>query len=360
MSEKRKSNKDYCQYYSPTQKECPYKRGYKRIVWESEKHVCETEDNARNASEFLHLVASAIGENDKETIANYIAKESRYLSNALPDSTPEKILEKICQTYNLQNILFFEKPKGKTVFEYIDEGGFPCRTRGYLLYFDGRVYSIYENSPINVRMYILEGIHKTLSEKVKVFIRENCEAIQKLPKETSHACCCDGSFQYYKLLSKRCHGYMMELTEDGKKVLHFAKKIDYLFHYHDFPLNALEPNDFIECWDAFMDKVITDKKGEKILDFICHGGFAEDCEVLGFDMDCFESFYKKYGNDFFNKYGDENLERVFSLIDDYQILGNAIYSQWRYYNHWATDPIAEFDANWFKAAFKRLKELWEK
>ena len=77
-------------------------------------------------------------------------------------------------------------------------------------------------------------------------------------------------------------------------------------------------------------------------------------------MDCFESFNKKYGNDFFNKYGDEKLERVFSLIDDYQILGNAIYSQWRYYNHWAYDPIAEFDANWFKAAFKRLKELWEK
>lgn len=38
-----------------------------------------------------------------------------------------------------------QKPKGRTVFEYYWEGGFPCRKEGYLLYFDGRVYTISED-----------------------------------------------------------------------------------------------------------------------------------------------------------------------------------------------------------------------
>ena len=344
------NKQNFCQYYN-NEDECPYKKDYKGRIWIAEKQASERAN--ANAYEFLSFVAAHISKWDPygfaPNIAHYIA-EFRFCS------FEQKM--KLAQAYGLNEELLFEKPKGRTVFEYIDEGGFPCHTRGYLLYFDGRIYSVYEDCPEHIRMYILEGTHKPLLNKVKALIHDNWENIQKLPKETTFGECDDGSYQYYKFLSKRCHGYMMELTEDGKEVLYFAKKIDYIFHYHHVPINVLEPNDFVECWDNFIDLIITDKV--KIHSFLDSRSFPEDCEVLGFNMDCFESFNKKYGNDFFNKYGDEKLERVFSLIDDYQILGNAIYSQWRYYNHWAYDPIAEFDANWFKAAFKRLKELWEK
>lgn len=348
---------NFCRYYN-NEEECPYKRGYKRIVWESEKHVCETEDNARDASEFLHLVASAIGENDKETIARYIAQYDCYRSSI--DNSIANAKKYICEFYKLQDILFFDKPLGQTIYESIDEGTYEPECEGTILYEDGRIYKMYGYRINENCTYLLEAINKPFADDIKSFIEENWNIVQKLPSETSKAPYCDGSYQYYKFLNKQCHGYMMRHTDDGQEVFSFAQRIDYLFHYCIFQTNEFETDEFVKCWDAFMDMVISDKKGEKILDFICYGCFAEDCEVLGFNMDCFESFNKKYGNDFFNKYGDEKLERVFSLIDDYQILGNAIYSQWRYYNHWAYDPIAEFDANWFKAAFKRLKELWEK
>lgn len=120
----------------------------------------------------------------------------------------------------------FQIPKGTTVFEYINVGGYCCTTSGYLLYSDGRVYSIHGARPEDGCQYVLEGVHKELLEQVEAYIRENWAAIQKLPEETSHVGCCDGYFQTCKFLSKRCQGYMMFLSEDGKEVLSYAKKIE--------------------------------------------------------------------------------------------------------------------------------------
>ena len=77
---------------------------------------------------------------------------------------------------------------------------------------------------------------------------------------------------------------------------------------------------------------------------------------LGFVMDAGESFKQKYGGKAFNKY--EILESIISSVDCIDILGSAIYSKWRYYNHWASSSIREVESmRWFNVALKRMIEL---
>lgn len=59
---------------------------------------------------------------------------------------------------------------------------------------------------------------------------------------------------------------------------------------------------------------------------------ADDCAALGFEMDCGNAFSEKYGNAVNNH---EALERIIDEVSDTQLLGSAIFSQWRYFNHWA-------------------------
>ena len=76
---------------------------------------------------------------------------------------------------------------------------------------------------------------------------------------------------------------------------------------------------------------------------------------MGFEMDSGNSYYKKFG-----------VERLPDLATlkrqlpdmDIQLLGNLIFSQWRYWNHWSDYEIMEEkDYDWFVAAFERLVEL---
>ena len=78
---------------------------------------------------------------------------------------------------------------------------------------------------------------------------------------------------------------------------------------------------------------------------------GRECAALGFVMDRGESFAVKYPDAFMD---NENLVRYIDEIGDLQLLGNAIYSQWRYYQHWACSP---WDVPWFLTALKRLAEL---
>lgn len=103
----------------------------------------------------------------------------------------------------------------------------------------------------------------------------------------------------------------------------------------------------VKWYDKFRDKNIN------YIELVDHY-MADDCEALGFVMDCGHAFSEKYGkavNDF------EALERVIGQITDIPLLGSAIYSQWRYFNHWAysSEEILEpQNRAWFTIALSRL------
>ena len=84
---------------------------------------------------------------------------------------------------------------------------------------------------------------------------------------------------------------------------------------------------------------------------------AEDCEALGFKMDCGHAFKNKYGCDI----GDnEALSRIIDQVTDIPVLGSAIYSGWRYFNHWAYSGKEILEPNnreWFIIALRQLRWL---
>ena len=139
MSEERKSIKEYCYHYSPSQQKCPYKTDFERIAWECEKQVCEAKTSPQDISEFLHFVANTMSNYDKKILARYIAEYASYsIDNSLIDAK-----KYIYELYKLQDILFFEKPNGQTIYESIDEGTYVPDSEGALLYEDGRIYKMY-------------------------------------------------------------------------------------------------------------------------------------------------------------------------------------------------------------------------
>ena len=85
---------------------------------------------------------------------------------------------------------------------------------------------------------------------------------------------------------------------------------------------------------------------------------GEEFFSLGFSMDCGESLKKALPDaiDFFTN--NEELKKHIGKLD-IQTLGNAIFSQWRYWNHWSMCPMEEKDFEWFVIAFTRLAELAE-
>jgi len=68
--------------------------------------------------------------------------------------------------------------------------------------------------------------------------------------------------------------------------------------------------------------------------YICRDKTPEEYESFGLVMDCFESY-------------DEN-------STDPQIIGNGLFSKWRYLTHWAYDTFAEFNPDDFVKFFRKI------
>ena len=84
---------------------------------------------------------------------------------------------------------------------------------------------------------------------------------------------------------------------------------------------------------------------------------ADDCAALGFKMDCGHAFEQQYGA---AVYDSIELNNVIDSISDIPLLGSAIYSRWRYFNHWAYDSaeiLEQKNRTWFILALSRLAVL---
>ena len=84
---------------------------------------------------------------------------------------------------------------------------------------------------------------------------------------------------------------------------------------------------------------------------------ADDCAVLGFEMDCGHAFFEKYGT---ASSDSTELNKVIDNVNDVFLLGSAIYSQWRYFNHWAysgEEILKPKNRAWFIIALSRLAIL---
>ncbi|WP_373484077.1 hypothetical protein [Acetobacterium sp.] len=109
--------------------------------------------------------------------------------------------------------------------------------------------------------------------------------------------------------------------------------------------------DFAVKWcDKFRDEKVN------YIELVDHY-LADDCDALGFEMDCGNSFAEVYGD---AEHNYEELNRIIDTVTDIKLLGSAIYSRWRYFNHWAYngEEILEFkNRSWFILALSRLSLL---
>ena len=84
---------------------------------------------------------------------------------------------------------------------------------------------------------------------------------------------------------------------------------------------------------------------------------ADDCAALGFVMDSGQAFGQRYGA---AAYNSEELDKIIGEVTDISLLGSAIYSRWRYFNHWAgegDDISSPPNRAWFISALSRLAFL---
>ena len=84
---------------------------------------------------------------------------------------------------------------------------------------------------------------------------------------------------------------------------------------------------------------------------------GEEMRDLGFKIDSDEVFVSVYGN---TVNDEKTLNRIINSIEDVDLLGSAIYSKWRYYNHWAYSGAEILEPQvraWFVSSLNRLEEL---
>ena len=367
LANNEKKNLEYCRYYHGEQQD-PYRDSFKGRAWIAEQFASEhASDSAKN---FLSFVAAHIS---KWEPYGYEVDVARYIAFFEHCSFKEKI--EIARGYGLGDALLLKKPRGRTIFEsHMDAGFYTPETidMGVLLYSDGNVYiknavqyfvvcdgALPEENPCN-QAYFHVGKYEEAADAVKKLIKENWERVSALPSKIDDIVC-DGGFSHYKFLSKHFKGMIYGQTEESMAVEAFHNQVLNVFYRTNTPSYdwfdvTTDAETFVESWNLLLDEIDADRARAKVYDFIESGRFEEDCRNLGFKMDSFESF-KKHCNYNPENGPEKSFEELLAACTDYHILGNAIFSQWRYYNHWADDVKAEFNTNWFRLAFKKLLEL---
>lgn len=127
-----------------------------------------------------------------------------------------------------------------------------------------------------------------------------------------------------------------------------------------------------ELW-GFNEDTADDYDGKKaIFEFSKHWGkffsaakpskeefaqtFGNACTSLGFRMDCGNEFSARYPECFCIP--SPELDAVIGSIQDVDLLGSAVFSQWRFLTHWEYSFELDKDTrHWFKVILKRMQEL---
>lgn len=82
--------------------------------------------------------------------------------------------------------------------------------------------------------------------------------------------------------------------------------------------------------------------------------FGDEMKAAGFEMDCGHGLHDKYG------VGFDGVLSIIDRINDIDDIGAAIFSHWRYFQHWADSADEIYDyLDWFIAMFAKLKQLVE-
>ena len=80
--------------------------------------------------------------------------------------------------------------------------------------------------------------------------------------------------------------------------------------------------------------------------------FAKDCEALGFEMDCGQSFIAVDKESWPSSIVLQDNIKKFS---DINIIGSGLYSKWRAFNHWGSPLEAGEDTKrWYLILLRRL------
>lgn len=83
--------------------------------------------------------------------------------------------------------------------------------------------------------------------------------------------------------------------------------------------------------------------------------FPQECWSLGFDMDCGQSFTEAYGERVWKD--ERGLSKVIDKMNNLRIMGSGLFSEWRYFNHWAYEHANEENKKWFLLLLRRMQEL---
>lgn len=120
--------------------------------------------------------------------------------------------------------------------------------------------------------------------------------------------------------------------------------------------SSLNINQFIEKYINFFERNYGSDWSK--YQFFDTPEFSDDCIKLGFTMDCGHSFIDAFGERCFND--TKALNEVINRIDNSQLIGNALFSQWRHY-HWAYSltEANEDTKEWFLLLLRRLKTISE-
>ena len=94
-------------------------------------------------------------------------------------------------------------------------------------------------------------------------------------------------------------------------------------------------------------------KLKDLMDF----SMAEECMELGFSLELGHKFLRKYGKETGKL---DKLKEIIDEVNEIDLLGSAIFLNWRYFNHWAYDQseiLKEDNINWFIFTLNHLYHL---